>query len=112
MLAPFGRLRRERKQLNQQQLLLRLFRRHLWPRFAQIHIDLAANAKAACEVDTRLDREPDAGNERSLIRRLEIVEMRTRSMQIAIDRVSGAMHEIVPEPRGADYTARRVVKCS
>src|SRR6266536_3805031 len=110
MLAPFGRLRRERNQLNQQQLLLRLFRRHLWPRFAQIHIDLAPNAKPARQVDTGLDREPNAGNEYALIRRLEVVEMRTRSVQIAIDRMSGAMHEIVAKPRGAVYAARRVVE--
>src|SRR5207247_1986276 len=83
---------------DQQQLLLRLPRRHLRARLPHIHVDLAAYAESAGQVHAGLHREPDTGNQRSLVRRLEIVDMRSRAMQLTIDRVPRAMHEVLAEP--------------
>src|SRR2546422_2258364 len=98
------------RRLNQQQILLRLPRRHLGTRLSDVHVDLAANAETSRQVNTRLDRKPDAGNQRPLVGGLEVVEMWSRSVQIAVDRMSRAMHEVVSEPRRANHAARRVVE--
>src|SRR6266568_212197 len=94
-----------------QQLLLRLPRRHLWTRLAQIDVDLAANTKPVRQVDTRLHGETDAGNQRALVRGLEVVDMRSRAVQIAIDRMPRAMHEVLAQSGRADHGARGVVDC-
>src|SRR5204863_453483 len=85
-------------------------RRHLRTRLSQIDVDLAANAEPPREVDARLDRESHAGDQRPLVRRLEVVEVRTRAVQIAIDRVAGAMDEKVAVTGGANHATRGVIE--
>src|SRR6266516_474772 len=96
---------------DQQQLLLRLPRRHLRARLPHIHVDLAAYAESAVQERAGLHREPDTGNQRSLVRSLEVVDMRSGAVQIAIDRMPRAMDEVLSEAGGANHTPRRVVDC-
>jgi hypothetical protein len=93
-----------------QQLVLVLTRRH--DRFArrEIHVDLAAHADLARDVDAGLDRERYAGHEQPFLSRLEIVEMWPRTVQIArVDRVPGTVREILAVAALLDHRARRIV---
>src|SRR5256886_12324238 len=53
--------------LDQNQLLLRPPGGDLRTRFVHEHVDLAAHAEPARQVDPGLDREPDPGHERALV---------------------------------------------
>src|SRR5437762_3169439 len=94
---------------HQHQLSLRLPWGDFRARFAQVHIDFTPDSEPTGEVDTRLDREAHAGDQRPLIRGLEVVDVGTRAMQIAVDRVPGAMHAVLAEPGCANDRARGIV---
>src|SRR5207247_9208574 len=66
---------------------------HFGAALREKHVDLAPHAEAPRQVDARLHGEPDPRDERPGVGRLEVVEMRTRAVQIAVDRVAGAVHE-------------------
>ena len=93
-----------------QQLVLVLTRRH--HRFArrEIHVDLGPHPDLARHVDPGLDGERDARNEQPLLARFQIVEMRSGAVQVArVDRVTGAMREILTVPALFDYGACRII---
>src|SRR4029079_702828 len=75
-----------------------------------VRVHLGTHPDLPRYVDARLDREGDAGNERPLLPRLEVVEMRAGAVQRArIDRVAGAVREVLAEAARFDHGARRVV---
>src|SRR5579859_3924841 len=94
---------------DQQQLPLRLLRRHLRTRVAHIHVDLTPNAEAARKVDARFNREADAGDQLAIVLGLEVVDVRAGAVELAIDGMTGAMHEVVAEPGRANDAARGIV---
>src|SRR3989441_4224872 len=94
---------------DQEELLLRPPGRHLRARLAHEHIDLAPHAEPAGEVHPGLHREPHPGHERTLVGRLEVVDVRARAMQLPINGVPGAVHEILGVSCRADHGARRIV---
>src|SRR3989449_10697844 len=63
-----------------------------------VHVDLAAHAEAVRQIDPRLDRETHARYERARVFRFEVVDVRPGAVQLAIDRMARAMHEVVGEP--------------
>src|SRR5204862_3171480 len=94
---------------DQDQLVLRARGIHLGTRRVDVHVDLAAHPETSRKVDTRLDREADAGHEGPRVLGLEVVDVRPGAVQVAIDRMARAMHEVFGEPRVADHGARGVV---
>src|SRR6266513_316538 len=70
---------------DQQQLALWGVGRHFRSGFEQKHIDLAANPEPAGQVDAWLHGEPAARDQRALVGRLEIVQVRPRAMQVAVE---------------------------
>src|SRR6266513_1316842 len=94
---------------HQHQVSLRLPRGDFRAGVAQVHIDFTPDSEPTREVDTRFDREAHTGNQRPLVRRLEVVDVGTRAMQIAVDRMPGAMHEVLAEPGSANDRARGIV---
>src|SRR5437879_9923666 len=93
----------------QKQLVLGRARIHFGAGRIDVDVDLAAYAEALRQVDARLDREPDARHQRPRVLGLEVVNVRSRAVAIAVDRTPGAMHEVVAQPPLADHAARRVV---
>src|SRR2546430_1620456 len=85
---PDAKLQAARRPSDQQQLLLGRPRGDLGAGFVHEHVDLAPHAEPARKVDPGLDREPDARHERALVRGLEVVDVRPRAVQVAIDRVA------------------------
>src|SRR5205085_5322230 len=94
---------------HQHQFSLGLPWRDFRPRFAQVHIDFTPDSEPTGEVDTRFDREAHTGDQRPLVRGLEVVDVGTRAMQIAVNRVPGAMDEVFAEPGCANDRARGIV---
>src|SRR3989441_1192765 len=82
---------------------------HLGALRVDVHVDLAAHAEALREIDPRLDREAHARHEGARVLGLEVVDVRSGAVQVAIDRMARAMHEVVGEPGVADHGARGVV---
>src|SRR5439155_8559965 len=80
---------------DQQQLVLWGAGIHFWSRRVDVHIDLAANSEAPGQVDARLDREADTGDEGARVLGLEVVDVRPRAVEIAVDRMAGPMHEVL-----------------
>src|SRR5439155_23911149 len=74
------------------------------------HVDLGPHPEPVREVDPRLDGESDARHEPPIIAGLEIVEVRTRPVQVAVDRVAGAMHEVVRVSGFPNDRASRIVQ--
>src|SRR6185295_7114956 len=73
-------------------------------------VDLASHADVVRQIDARLDREPDSGNQLALLARLQVVDVGPRSVQIArIDRVAGAMKEVVAVASLFDHLSGCVV---
>src|SRR4029453_1480794 len=63
------------------------------------HVHLAPNPDLARQGDPGFDREPDSLDQLPVIVGFVVVEMGTRAMQVAIDRMPGAVHEVVtPSP--------------
>src|SRR5262245_1631702 len=75
------------------QRLLRFVGRDDRARLSQIHVYLTAHTEAARQINPRLHGKPDAGLQQSGVGRLEVVDMRPGAVQVAVDRVAGAMHE-------------------
>src|SRR3989442_6133738 len=110
LAVPRKRQPRGRKTASdEQQIRLRHRGVHLRPGLGEKDVDLGAHSEASGQVDARFDRKADAGRERARVRRLEVVDVRTGAVQLAVDRVAGAMHEVLAQPRRADHRARRVV---
>src|SRR5947208_3259597 len=97
------------KPSHQQQLRLRGWRGDFGACFGHEHIDLAAHPEPAGQVNPRLHREADAGHERALVGGLEVVDVRARAMQVAIDRVPGTVHEVLAVSGLAHHGACRIV---
>src|SRR5437667_10416592 len=95
--------------LDQNQLLLRPPGGDLRTRFVHEHVDLAAHAEPARQVDPGLDREPDPGHERALVGGLEVVDVRAGAVQVTVDRVARAVHEVLGVAGGPDDGARGIV---
>src|SRR2546422_8528802 len=83
---------------------------HLGALRVDVHVDLAAHAEAVRQIDPRLDRETHARYERARVFRFEVVDVRPGAVQIAIDRMARAMHEVVGEPGVADHGACDVIQ--
>src|SRR5256885_5869996 len=83
---------------------------HFRSGFEQKHIDLAANPEPAGQVDAGLDGEPDARDQCAFIGRLEIVQVRPRAMQVAVDGMPRPVHELLAIAGRADHPPRRVVE--
>src|SRR5688500_16781118 len=80
---------------------------------SHIRIHLGPHSHLSGQVDARLDRKTDARDKESLLARLEIVDVRPRSVQVlGIDRVARPMDEIIAKPASSDHGARRVVHLS
>src|SRR5437870_567850 len=82
---------------------------HLGALRVDVHVDLAAHAEAVRQIDPRLDRETHARYERARVFRFEVVDVRPGAVQLAIDRMARAMHEVVGEPGVADHGACDVI---
>src|SRR2546422_10979821 len=106
---PDAKLQAAPKTSDQLQLLLRRPGGDLRARFVHEHVDLAAHTEPAREADPGLDREPHARHERALARGLEVVDVRARAVEVAIDRVAGAVHEVLGVTGGADHGPSRVI---
>src|SRR5574339_314929 len=74
--------------LNEQQIVLGMGGRNLRPCLPDMDIDLAAHTEPPREVDPGLHGEADTRDQDPLIRGLEVVEVRPRAMEIAVDRMS------------------------
>ena len=94
---------------------LRRPRRHLGPRLVPVHVHLAPHAELPRQVDPRLDREAHARDQPPVVVGLVVVEVRTRAVQVAVDRVAGPVHEAArrtrplrppPAPPGRPRTRR------
>src|SRR5262245_1239933 len=95
---------------NHRQLALIFLRGHHRRAGLDVDVHLAPHTNAAGDVHPRLDRECHPRNEKPLLARFEIIEVWPGSMEIArIDRVAGAMREVLRVPTLANHTARRVV---
>src|SRR5256886_8228487 len=92
----------------QKQLVLGRARIHFGAGRIDVDVDLAAYAEALRQVDARLDREPDARHQGPRVLGLEVVDVRPRAVQIAVDRMPDASTEAVAHPRVPDHAARRV----
>jgi hypothetical protein len=84
--------------LRRNQIHLRRSRRYLGSRFAPVDIHLAPHAERAGEVDARLDREADPGDELPVVVGLIIIDMGARPVQVAVDRMAGPVDEDPPRP--------------
>src|SRR5690242_6218550 len=93
----------------EQQVVLRLAGVHLGAGRVDVHVDLAPHPEATGQIHARLDREPDAGHERARVFGFEVVDVRARPVQIAVDGVARTMDEVVAQPRIADHGARGVL---
>src|SRR5215213_1516309 len=67
---------------------------------AHEYVDLAPNAEGPVEVDARLHREADAGDQQPVVVRLVIVQMRSRPVEVPVDGVAGTVNERVTEAGG------------
>src|SRR5512141_1899497 len=73
-------------------------------------VHLAAHSDILSEIDSRLDRESNAGNQQPFLTSLEIVDVRTGAVKVArIDRMTGPMNELIAIPARLDHVARCVV---
>ena len=73
-------------------------------------VHLASHPDVVREIDARLDREADSRDERALFARLEVVDVRTGAVQVArIDRVPGAVDEVLAESALRDHRSRGIV---
>src|SRR5215216_4110016 len=79
---------------------------HLRRREVDVH--LAAYAKGG-EVDARLHREADVGQEGAHVVRLEVVHVGALAVRLLADVVAGAVDEVVGVARLLDYLAGGVV---
>jgi hypothetical protein len=70
--------------------------------FAGDHVNFAADAEFAGEIESGFDGEAGVGEDEALVVGFEIVEMRSAAMQVRGDAVAGAMGEEVGETGGTD----------
>src|SRR5690606_2241144 len=91
------------------QLPLRLGRGHHDPLRSPVEVDLAAHAELAGQVDPGLHRAAGAREERASVVGLVVVEVRPGAVQVAIDRVAGAVDEPLAEAGGLDVGAGRAI---
>src|SRR5882724_4276960 len=91
------------------QFPLRLPRRHLWSLRPPEHIHLAADAELPGQIDARLHRKADPRPQPPVVVGLVIVQIRTGTVQVAVDRVPGTVHEPLPEARSLDHPPRGTI---
>src|SRR6185437_16383470 len=75
--------RRTAAVLNDRQLVLVVPRRDHGLASSEMNVHLAPHSDLSGNVNARLDRERDAGHQLALFPALEIIEMRTRAVEIA-----------------------------
>src|SRR5690606_6653011 len=78
-------------------------------RYVDVH--LAAKPDLPGAIDARLDGEAHSYDEPARIARLQIVDVRTRAVELRIDGVAGSVDELLSESAGGDHFPRRIVDC-
>src|SRR6202158_3862410 len=73
------------------------------------HVEFATHAEASRQINSRLDREAGAIDERAMVVGLERVEVGAGAMHLAADRMSGAMDELLTEAGALDHAPRDTV---
>src|SRR3984893_18101154 len=111
--APLGKAQRRRRRrphdpLLQQRDDLALGRRgaHFGAAVLDCHVEFAAHAEASRQINSRLDREAGAIDERAMVVGVERVEVGAGAMNLASDRVAGPMDELLTEAGALDHAAR------
>src|SRR5580765_2368438 len=92
------------------QIHLRLSGRHLGARLGPVDIHLTPDAERTRQVYPRLDREADARNELPVVVGLVVIDVRSRAVQVAVDRVPGPVNEGVAISRALDHRSRGPVR--
>src|SRR5690606_13819578 len=70
--------------------------------------DLSSQPDLFLNVDTRLDRQTDSGDQGTGVPRFEVVDVRPRAVQLAVDRVPRSMDEHIPQAPLRQDPASRV----
>src|ERR1700730_901352 len=73
------------------------------------HVEFATHAEASRQINSRLDREAGAIDERAMVVGLERVEVGAGAMHLAADRMAGAMDELLAEAGALDDATRGAV---
>src|SRR6266513_2050740 len=74
-----------------------------------VDVDLRSNAELSFEVNSRLDRKTNAGNDTPRIARLEIVDVDAIAVSFFANGMAGAMRELFPETCACNYTSRHII---
>src|SRR5438270_12656792 len=99
--------------LDDEEIRLVIGRSDQQPVRADKAVHLAAHSNFVGEIDAWLDRETDSQDQLAVFARLEIVDVRPRSVQFArIDRMSRAMNEVFTVPPSPDDFTGGVVNLS
>src|SRR5438876_5338170 len=75
---------------------------------AHVDVDLAPHAELG-QVDARLDREADSGDDRPLVAGLEVVDVHPVAVDLVADGVAGPVEEVRAVAALVDVAARDVV---
>src|SRR5215469_18717933 len=95
---------------DQKEVSLGYPRRHLGTGFSEEHIYLTPHPEPPRQVDPGLHGKADSGHQDAIIRGLEVVEVRPRAMQIPVDGMSGAMHEVRAVSGRGNHAPRGIVQ--
>src|SRR6266513_4379372 len=74
-----------------------------------VDVDLRSHAELSFEVNSRLDRKTNSGNDTPRIARLEIVDVDAITMGFFANRMAGPMCELFAETRACNYATRDIV---
>src|SRR5687767_12549979 len=95
---------------NDHHVALILVRRYRQRSVQKTAIHLGPHTNLAGDVNTRFDGKADAGKDQPLFPRFQVVEIRTRSVQVfLVDRVAGAVREIFAKPAADDDLSGSIV---
>src|SRR5437899_4700035 len=94
---------------HEQQISLRRRRCHFWTGFIEEHVHLTTHPEPSRQVDPGLDGKSHSRHECPIVRRFVVVEVRTRTLQLAVDGMAGTMREVIAEACLANDRASGVV---
>src|SRR5579871_3459258 len=100
---------RARSSKQRDDLALRRRRAHLRAPALDRHVEFAAHAETAGQIDAGLDRKAGAVDEHAMVVGFERVEVGAGAVHLAPDRMAGAMHEPLAVAGALDRAARGAV---
>ena len=74
-----------------------------------VNVDFRSNAKFSFEVNSRLNRKTNPGNDTPRIARLEIVDVDAITVGFFANRMAGPMRELFAETCARDYATLHIV---